>query len=183
MLLIKQPTMILDIQWKDIKDNLVNGHLYLLAKCTAETVYRLTKALGVSMENLLEPYMQKKERVDFEIYKSNVCHRVKELGDVDFIIETLEQDKVHAYYQRKWYPECFYLLAMVDYLSRTTDVPLCKEYDELRGYKLEETVYPAGVLSICAVSGNDDAKKRAKDASIPEFMRFNIVESEIRDVV
>jgi hypothetical protein len=26
---------------------------------------------------------------DFEIYKSNICHLVKDKGDIDFIIDTL----------------------------------------------------------------------------------------------
>ena len=31
-----------------------------LAKCSAETVYKLAKTLDVSMEDLLEPYMAKR---------------------------------------------------------------------------------------------------------------------------
>ena len=56
-----------------------------LNKCSAETVYKLAKALDTPMEELLEPYML--PRADFELFKSNVCHRVKELGDVDFLIK------------------------------------------------------------------------------------------------
>ena len=56
-----------------------------LEKCTAETIYRISKVLGVSMENLIEPCFDK--RGDFELFKSNTCHRLKELGDIEFIIE------------------------------------------------------------------------------------------------
>ena len=55
-----------------------------LEKCSAETIYRISKALGVSMENLIEPCFDK--RSDFELFKSNTCHRLKELGDIDFIM-------------------------------------------------------------------------------------------------
>jgi len=44
------------------------------------------------MEVLLDPCFVK--RGSFELYKSNVCHRVKELGDVNFIIEALEKDDI-----------------------------------------------------------------------------------------
>ena len=54
------------------------------------------------------------KRCNFELFKSNVCHRLKESGDIDFLIETLEKDMIREYYNRKWYLECFYLLAMVD---------------------------------------------------------------------
>ena len=72
-----------------------------LEKCSAETVYRLSKELEISMEDLLAPCFVK--RSSFELFKSNVCHRLKELGDIDFIIETLESNDIREYYNRKWY--------------------------------------------------------------------------------
>lgn len=153
----------------------------LLEKASAETVYKLAKALGVSMEFLLEPCFA--ERNNFELFKSNICHRVKELGDVDFIVETLENNEILTYYRKKWYPECFYLLAMLDYLSRMNNVPLCNKYDNLRQYKLDEPIYPAGILAISAASKDESIKEKARRESIPEFIRFNIVESEVRNVV
>ncbi|MDO5139469.1 MAG: helix-turn-helix transcriptional regulator, partial [Oscillospiraceae bacterium] len=58
-----------------------------LEKCSAETVYKLSQALEVSMEELLAPCFLK--RSNFENYKSAICHRLKEMGDYDFIINTL----------------------------------------------------------------------------------------------
>lgn len=152
-----------------------------LEKCSAETVYRLARELGVSVEELLEPYMNK--RVSFEIFKSNICHRVREQGDIAFIMKTLEQDPIRAFYRRKWYPESLYLLAMLDYLSRVNGVPLCEDYDDLRRCKLTETIYPASVISMSLASGTQEAKERAAREAIPEFMRFNIVECEVRNVI
>lgn len=152
-----------------------------LNKCSAETVYKLAKALDTPMEELLEPYML--PRSDFELFKSNVCHRVKELGDVDFLIKTIENNEITLYYDRAWYPECLYLLAMVDYLSRVNDIPLCAYYEEIRQMKLKKTVYPSGVIAAATVQKDDSVKERAAAESIPEFMRFNIVEGNIRDVV
>ena len=72
------------------------------------------------------------KRCSFELFKSNVCHRLKEQGDIDFLIETLKEDMIRQYYDKKWYPESFYLLAMVDYISRENNVPICNDYDDLR---------------------------------------------------
>lgn len=152
-----------------------------LEKCSAETVYRLSRELGVSMEMLLEPRLN--SRIHFELYKSNVCHRVKELGDIDFIINTLEQDDIRSYFNKKWYPESLYLLAMLDYISRVNDIPLCEEYDDLRRCRLQDAIYPFGILSLDAASNTTEAKEQAQKSAIPEFLRFNIVESEVRDVV
>lgn len=152
-----------------------------LQKCAAETIYKIAKALDISMESLLEDSLVK--RSSFELFKSHICHRVKSLGDINFIIETLEQDDISRYYGKKWYPECLYLLAMLDYISRLNQVPLCTRYDELRKCRLQETLYPAGVKATAAVTKSESPKKEALIESIPEFMRFNIVESKVRNVV
>lgn len=161
-------------------NDICNGKT-LLEKCSAETVYRIAKELNVSMETLLAPCFT--TRNNFELYKSNVCHRVKELGDVDFIVETLESNDILTYYRKKWYPESFYLLAMLDYLSRINNVPLCNKYDKLRQCKLSETIYPASILAASAAAKDECIKEQACREAIPEFMRFNIVESEVRNVV
>ncbi len=151
-----------------------------LKKCSAETVYKLSKVLGVSMEELLEPCFVK--RTSFELFKSNVCHKLKELGDIDFIIDTLESNEIQDYYNRQWYAECFYLLAMLDYVSRINDVPYCEDYNELRKQKLTETLYPASIVAVTTVSRNDRIMSQALKDAIPEFLRFNIIESEVRNV-
>lgn len=150
-------------------------------KCSAITIYRIAKELGVTMESILESYVE--ERGDFEIFKSNTCHRVKELGDVDFIIEILEDDTIGRYYRRKWYRESLYLLAMLDYLSRENDIPYCSLHDDLRCMKLKDPVFPYSVLVASEVARDDEPKIKSIIDSIPEFIRFNIVESEVRNVI
>ena len=95
------------------------------------------------------------KRPSFEVYKSAICHRVKEKGDIDFLIDTLEGNEIRTFFDRGWYPESFYLLAMVDYLSRVNGVSLDNEFDDLRGYKLEKTLYPAGILLIATAEEDE----------------------------
>lgn len=151
-----------------------------LEKCSAETIYRICKVLGVSMESLIEPCFDK--RIDFELFKSNICHRLKELGDIEFIIEILEEDLVRKYYAKKWYPESLYLLAMLDYVSRENDIPICAQYDDIRNLKLANILFPRSVLAAAEVTKSDDLLQRSIKEAIPEFMRFNIVEGEVRNV-
>lgn len=119
----------------------------------------------------------------FEQFKSNVCHQLKELGDIPFIVQALKQDKISILWQQKRYQECFYLLAMLDYISRENNVPLCNRYDHLRCHKLQDVLYPSGVLILAHVLKQESIKTEAKKQAIPEFLRFNIVESEVRNVV
>lgn len=155
-----------------------------LDKCAAGTLYKIAKALGVTVDSLLENNSE--DRVDyrcsFETFKSNTCHHVKDIGDVDFIIETLEADEIRKLYERSWYREALYLLAMVDYLSRINDLPLCTNYNDIRAQKLERPCFPAGVIVSYAATGDERIKEKALANAIPEFLRFNIVEGEVRNV-
>ena len=121
-------------------------------------------------------------RCSFETFKSNTCHHVKDMGDIDFIIETLETDEVRKLYERRWCREAMYLLAMIDYLSRINDVPLCTNYNDIRSQKLEKLYFSAGIEVAYAATGDERIKERALANAIPEFMRFNIVEGEVRNV-
>lgn len=151
-----------------------------IEKCSADTLYKLAKSLDVTMEDLIADSME--YRSSFETYKSNICHMVHDMGDIDFIIDTLESDKIRKLYKKRWYPESLYLLAMVDYLSRENDLPICAEYSDIRKVRLHEPIYPAGILMMCAAFKSDKPKIDSWSKTIPEFRRFNIVESEVRDV-
>lgn len=123
------------------------------------------------------------KRCSFELFKSNVCHWLKEEGDIDFLIQVLESDFIRKYYNRKWYLESFYLLGMFDYISRINDVPICNEYDDLRQQRMQKIVYPVGVLLTARVLGDESIKEQALKEAIPEILKFNIVESDIRNVI
>ena len=121
-------------------NDICNGRVRI-EKCSAETLYKLSGVLGVSMESLVADAME--YRTGFESFKSGVCHRVKDMGDMDFLIDILESGEIRRLYQKRWYLESLYLLAMVDYLSRENNLPLCREYDDLRKVCLTEPVFPA----------------------------------------
>ena len=123
------------------------------------------------------------ERATFDNFRSEMCHQLKRKGDIKFMIELLENDSIRTYYDMEWYPECLYSLGMLDYLSRINDVPICDRYDDLRNMKMENPVYPSGVIAVSVVERSDEPRQRAIDNAIPEFMRFNIVEGEVRDVI
>jgi plasmid maintenance system antidote protein VapI len=151
-----------------------------IEKCSAETLYRLAKTLDTTMEDLITRSME--HRPSFETYKSHVCHSVKDMGDIAFIIHTLETDEIRKLFRKQWHLECLYLLAMLDYLSRENSLPLCANYNDIRRARLQETVFPSGVMLRSILSGNEHPKQESLAAAIPEFMRFNIVESEVRNV-
>ncbi len=109
------------------------------------------------MESLIEPYLDK--RCDFTLFRSNTCHKLKELGDIDFVIEVLEKDEIRWYYKKQF----------------------CTQYDDIRKMKLQNMLFPSGVLAAAEIKKDQEVKEQAIKDSIPEFLRFNIVESEVRN--
>lgn len=75
-----------------------------LDKCTAGTLHKIARVLNVTVDLILENNSADNEdyRCSFETFKSNTCHHVKDMGDIDFIIETLETDEVRKLYERRW---------------------------------------------------------------------------------
>lgn len=155
-----------------------------LDKCAAGTLYKIAKVLGVTVDSMLESKSIEKVdyRCSFETFKSNTCHHVKDMGDIDFIVEILEADEIRKLYERGWYREALYLLAMIDYLSRMNELPLCTNYNDIRSQKLEKPHFPASVVVSYAATGDESIKEEALANAIPEFIRFNIVEGEVQDV-
>lgn len=109
------------------------------------------------MESLIEPYLDK--HCDFTLFRSNTCHKLKELGDIDFVIEVLEKDEIRWYYKKQF----------------------CTQYDDIRKMKLQNMLFPSGVLAAAEITKDQEVKEQAIKDSIPEFLRFNIVESEVRN--
>ncbi|MGN0361753.1 MAG: helix-turn-helix domain-containing protein [Bilifractor sp.] len=155
-----------------------------LQKCTAGTLYKIAKALKLTVEQILEESPSESEsRLSFNLFTGNVCHQIKEKGDIDFIVETLESNQIRKLYNRRWYPEALYLLAAVDYLSRVNGIPLYSAYQDIRKRKLKKKLYPSSLVLIEKIAPENNEQKWLEDHAIPEFKRFNIMESEIRNVV
>lgn len=153
-----------------------------IRKCSVDTFSRLALVLDMSMDDLYHT-MNDSCRVSFETFKGNVCHSVKENGDMQWIIDTLKQDTVSTYWSWHWYPEAFYTLAMLDYLSRINGIEICRNYDSIRKSRLKDTIYPRDVELTADMNPETDEKAKVLEESIPEFRRFNIAEMDVRNVI
>ncbi len=151
-----------------------------IAKCSAEMVYHLSQLLEIPIEELIKNSME--PRMDFEAFKSTICHEVKVKDDLNFIISILSDDKIRYYWSKRWYLEAFYLLAMVDYLSRLNEIPLCTKYDDIRSKSLKKPLYPRDVRLSMRLNADKKIQHQCMVQAIPEFLRFNIIECEVRDV-
>jgi hypothetical protein len=105
------------------------------------------------------------------------------MGDIDFMLDVLKSNEIRVLYERNWYAESFYLLAMVDYLSRLHHIDLVKNYNDIRQQKLKETLYPASAWISYELHHDKTRFKLCEKEAIPEFRHFNIIESDIRNII
>lgn len=117
--------------------------------------------------------------MDFDVFRSNVCHRVKDMGELDFVVDILQSEIIFHYWNENKQFQALYLLAMIDYLCRKNDISRCENYNELRSFRFKEPIYPKDVLLSSKLIPDKDIKEDARNNSIPEFIRFNIVECDI----
>lgn len=154
--------------------NIVNGKVDIL-NCALGIVKKIADALNLSIDELLTLCDRTQS---FDLFRSEQCHLVNRMGEIDYVIDLLEKKKIDYYWKLDMKPEAFYLLAMLDYLSKRNDLPKCKDYEGIRRYKLEKTIYPADTELSEKLLGKD-ARKEALEHAIPEFLDFNIVECEV----
>ena len=66
-------------------------------------------------------------------------------GAFAFIRNVLLSGVVERYWDDGNYLNAFYLVAMVDYLSRLNDIPLYTKYNEIRHYQMEKRIFPLSI--------------------------------------
>ncbi len=132
-------------------------------------------------ENILSIITEKREQ--FDIFKGNICHLVRNIGELNFIKTVLCSGEPQKLYEKHWFAECFYLVAMVDYLSRKNDIPVYNGYDTLRAQKLSEPLYPSSIYMMYLLTKDKSVLDNSFNEAIPEFKRFNIIESNVENVV
>ena len=134
------------------------------------------------MKTIFKSKKNKTISQNYEIFKSNICHNLKNMGDLKFIISILKANKITKYFEKRQYFKSFYLLAMIDYISRENNIPLCIEYDYIRRKKLENPVYPLSIKAMCIALNSNEPKEKSLNECIPEFKHFNIIEADVRNV-
>lgn len=128
------------------------------------------------------------KRMDFDLFKSEICHIYKNLGTYKFISEIVIDDWITYFWEKQWFPESFYTLAMLDYLSDLNNAPYLEKYASYRHLKLAEPIYPSDIILLDVLNKNNNEKQLAieecsKDECGKYFLKYNIIEKSITDVI
>lgn len=144
--------------------------------CSVKILKAISDALSITMDEAYN-YCRTYRYVDFELFKSNLQHDLKSMGDGRFIKMMIEEDLVNQYWKQSKRLEAIYVLCMLDYVSERNGIPTYNKYDELRDYKLEEEIYPT------AVNNKWISKEECKKKAIPVFKEHNIMEVNVDEAV
>ena len=72
---------------------------------------------------------------------------------------------------------------MVDYLCRINNIAKPVKYNSMHKIRLKKPLLPKSIMFLQMFSTNKNITQDAIDNAIPEFKRFNIIESDIRNVI
>lgn len=149
---------------------------------SANNLYILAKYFNLSMEEIFVK-LTTEYRMSFEIFKSEFCHKLKEMGDIEFVIYLLKNNLIENYWKKEWYAESFYLIALLDILCKKYNKELVNKYNYIRTEKLAEPLYPRDIIMYDYLFPEKNIKESILENCNKEFLKYNIIEGDIYDVV
>ncbi len=117
---------------------------------------------------------------DYDLFRSDACHKLKQLGDLAFIEAITKSNIIEDALFQGMCKESLYLLSMIEYLCRVHGIAVPNKYGKIAKLRLKKTAYPGGIIML-ALTSRPNAKEEAAEVAIPEFLRHNIVEDDIRN--
>lgn len=146
---------------------------------TLEKACRISFALETTPEKLLE--LEAETNLPMRYFRNNVLHDLKQMGNSAFINEIVRRREIDGYYKNGDIPKALYLLALVDYICTLTNHPIYeKRYNQLGKLRLDKPCFVGS--DIIRYDSIEEAEKSLGKAVIPEFAKYNIIETNIQDV-
>ena len=119
--------------------------------------------------------------IDFRYFRNNVLADLKRQKLKDFVNSIVSKKVIDFYYKNNAKENAYYLLALIDYLSRLDNEPIHSErYNNLRKEKLDNPLFVGS--NIVTFDSIEEAEKQLNIHVIPEFKKFNIIEEDVFNV-
>ena len=156
-----------------------------MTKVSAFTIKKIAEVLCISMDELYNFLTYNDLSLiacddKFDLFKSNVCHHVRRLTYEKFIEMYSDNNEIRRLYEEQKYLESTYLLSMLDTLSLLAGQSTKEDYEDIRNTHFNKLIVPESVYYLLKnkmIKLEDIIKE-----SLPEFLKHNIVESEIDNV-
>lgn len=156
-----------------------------IENCSVSLLANLSSALNIDMKDLYSILSYKDLSLlfydeSFDLFKSNVCHELNRLKAVEFLKKHVTENSVEVYFKQNKRLEALYMLSMIDHLCEENKLPLIKEYDSIRSYKLNKLCVPKSVYLL--LKSKSTKISQLIDESIDVFYSHNIMEAHLSDV-
>lgn len=120
---------------------------------------------------------------DDEAFKSKYQHELLNNNDEKFVKKIINEKIIERYYIEEKYFEALYLLSMIKTIKKEAIKKDNKFLSLIDLFKLEEIKYPRDVELLCKLENDNKHKKNALKLALPEFLKHNIVEVNIHNVI
>ena len=126
--------------------------------------------------------LDKEEMVEFRYFRNNVLNDLKNEKDpIAFIDKIISKKEIDYYYKNNGLAYALYLVALLDYLCRVSNIPIYdKRYNELRSKTLNEPFFVGS--NLIKFDSMEEAERELGIKVIPEFRKHNIIEEDIFNV-
>ena len=153
--------------------------------CSILIMSKIAAALNISIEELyrtlnyedLSCFVFNEE---FDLFKSDILQRLKNMNDDAFVDDVLSNKRIDHYYENKEYSKALYLLSLLDYICSKNSIPIVKEYNSLRDYKLNKISISKSLYLLLLTK-----RIRITDVyknCLKPFVKHNILEGQITNV-
>ncbi len=156
-----------------------------IAKCSAFVLKKIADALQMTMDDLYNTLTYEDLSLitcdlHFDLFKSNMCHEVKRLTYENFIEKYSDNEEIMRLYKEQQYYESVYLFSLLENLSNETKKTLNNKPSEIKDAKFDKLIVPESIYYLL-MNKHIKLEDVYKEA-LPEFLKHNIIESEIDNV-
>lgn len=156
-----------------------------IMRCSSFVLKKISEALEMSMDDLYK-FLTYEDLslvtcdLQFDLFKSNMCHEVKRLTYEKFIERYSNDETIMKLYREQKYYESVYLLSLLDDLCNKTKRPIDTKFDSVREAKFDKLVVPESIYYL--LLNKQITMEEIYNESLPTFLSHNIIESEIDNV-
>ena len=154
--------------------------------CSVSVMSKIATALDMSLDELFAKLTYNdlslfRYNDDFDLFKSNTLQRLKKEKIDSFVKNIVSSNAIDTYHQKQEYSKALYLLSLIDYLSTKDEKPYLDKYEYLRDFKLNK-LYVSKSIYLLLKTKHITVTNLFKDCP-KDFLKHNIVEAEIDDVI
>lgn len=135
--------------------------------------------LGGGMEMNMQNYSEISQRN----FVSTIEHWLKNSQDKREFVLLLEKEiNLDELFSQNQLEKLYFIIALLEYLSDKYHINISEKAKKYSNGKLDTITYPEGIELYCQVVGDNSIKEMQLKSAIPQFLKYNLVITNIEGV-